>query len=75
MGKHIATDKEILRNDIRQAMLDTFGIDIDNPDDSDEPGATLPHDKDYDDALKKSCSPDGRTPRSVSKKLLFSAMV
>lgn len=53
MCNHIATDEEKIGNDIRQAMLELFGIDIDDPDDSDETGVTLPHEENYDDALKK----------------------
>ena len=42
-----------LHEEARQALLISSGIDIDHPDDSDEPGITLPHDENYDDALKK----------------------
>ena len=42
-----------LHEEVRQALLISSGIDIDNPDDSDEPGITLPHDENFDDALKR----------------------
>lgn len=48
------TDSEkTVRDEIRQAMLEMLDIDIDNPDDSEEPGITLPRDENYDDALNK----------------------
>lgn len=48
------TDSEkACREEVRQAVLETLGIDIDDPDDSDEPGFTLPRDESYKDALKK----------------------
>ena len=37
----------------RAVMLERLGIDIDDPDDSDEPGYSLPRDENYDIMLKK----------------------
>lgn len=37
----------------RAAMWETLEIDIDNPDDSDEPGYSLPQDENFDIMLKK----------------------
>ena len=38
---------------IRKAMIEMFDIDINNPDDSNEPGYSLPKDAQFDDLLKK----------------------
>ena len=54
MGEHtMKADEERIIEEIRQALLKVLGIDIDDPDDSDEPGFSLPHDENYEDALKK----------------------
>lgn len=49
----MTADETKLREHIRQAMLEALGIDIDSPDDSDEPGFSLPKDKNYTHALQK----------------------
>lgn len=38
---------------VRAAMMEILGIDIDNPDDSDEPGYSLPQNEQYDVLLKR----------------------
>ena len=49
----MTTEEERIRAEVRQAMLETLGIDIDDPDDSDELGIDLARDENYELALKK----------------------